>query len=161
MTEDFAAYFQARLEEATGGERFPKKTGGESAPRVVRTQLPWREADYIEGEDMPLVTWCVTGGEVGTRGLSSVEARVDCVIWTPGNVVDGSADILRLTNAVLRMARDRGFDGMKLESPVRWTLGEERETEKYPAGCQPHHPYHKSRVYFTFNAPGIPPRCRT
>lgn len=162
MTEDFAAYFQARLEEATAGERFPKKTGGESAPQVVRTQLPMREADYIEGEDMPLVVWCITGGEVGTRGLlSGFEARVDSVIWTPGKVQDGSADILRLTNAVLRLARDYGFNGMRLEFPIRWTMGEEREIEGRAVGSQPFHPYYKSRIYFNFTGPRQTPRCRT
>ena len=154
MTEDFAAYLQARLEELTGGERFHRKSGGTAAPQVVRTQLPWRDADYIEGEDLPLVCWCLTGGEVAAQTIT-LEALVTCAVWTPGTVRDGSADIERLMRAVLGLAGDRAFSGFRL-ADMRFTFGEENDIlEPIPApqGSQPH-PYHKGKVHLTFTAPG-------
>ena len=162
MNEEFAAYFQARLEEITAGELFPRKSGGTAAPQVVRTQLPWRDADYLEGEELPLVVWAILGGEAASSpNLSSLEVLVACAVWTPGTVAEGSADIARLTGAVLRLSQDRAFSGFRLDSPVKYTLGEESDRlEPTPAfrGMQPH-PYYKSRIYMNFTTGGISPRC--
>lgn len=158
MTDEFAAHIQARLEELAGTETFASKPSGNPVhPRVQRTQLPARQADYAEGEAAPIIYWSICGGETG-RGTSRLELMIDLVIWTPGAPWDGSADIERLLALVLRMAGDHGFAGYRLDWPVKWTCGFEQERDEHPRATQPH-PYYKGRIYFTFVSGGITPRC--
>lgn len=161
MNEEFCATLQARLEEATGGERYPNKaTGADIPPTVYRTQMPLRAEDYTEGINAPVVIWCITGGEMTGRGLvAELETRIDCITWTPAGIVEGSADINRLTESVLALAHVRAFAGLRL-GDIRWSMGSEQDTVNTVKGRQPH-PYYESHIFFTFTAPAPRARCRT
>ena len=161
MNEEFCATLQARLEEATGGERYPNKESGDTIPPTVyRTQLPLRVAEYAESRYVPFVIWCITGGEMSGRGLvSELEVRIDCLTWTPAGIDEGSADINRLTESVLALAHVRAFAGLRLGA-IRWNIGSEMDTAETVKGRQPH-PYYESHIYLTFTAPAPKARCRT
>lgn len=160
MNEEFCAHIQAMLEEAVAGQRFPNKaSGGDAEPTVYRTQVPLRPGGYEEGLNPPLVVWCVIGGELSGRTTQQVEIRIDCLTWTPGSIQDGSADIARLTEAVLKITEHPGYAGHRLDWPVRFTLGEDRDMEGTAKGRQAH-PMYESKIYMTFTAPRNIPRCR-
>lgn len=160
MNEEFAATMQARLEEAVAWEYFPNKaTGRDKTPDVYRTQVPLRPGDYVEGLNPPLIVWCIIGGELSGRATRQVEIRIDCLTWTPGSIQDGSADITRLTEAVLKITEQPGYAGHRLDWPVRFTLGEDRDMEGTEKGRQAH-PMYESKIYLTFTAPRNIPRCR-
>lgn len=161
MNDEFCAHMQALLEEAVAGRRFPNKaTGGDRMPEVYRTQVPLRPGDYVEGLNPPIVVWCILGGELSSRALSQIEMRIDCLTWTPGTIWDGSADIARLTEAVLSVTHHPGYAGYRLDFPARFTYGEENDLEGTARGRQAH-PLYASRIYLTFNAPRRAPRCKT
>lgn len=160
MNEEFCAHMQALLEEAVAGQRFPNKASGvDKTPDVYRTQVPLRPGDYVEGLNPPLIVWCIMGGELSSRTTQQIEIRIDCITWTPGSIQKGSADIARLTEAVLKITEHSGYAGYRLEWPTRFVLGKEQDTEDTVRGRQPH-PLYESKIYMNFTAPRNIPRCK-
>lgn len=150
MNEEFAATMQARLEELTAGEKFHRKRDGALvSPTVYRTQLPGRGIDYAEGDNAPHVCWAITGGRIEGR-LLEFSVVIVMTIWTPGGIVDGSADIERLLMATLGIANDFGFAGHRLGG-CEFHLGNSAEDD-YGDGVQPH-PLYEAQIKLQFSAP--------
>lgn len=150
MIGDFSPTFHALLEEATAGEKFPRRRDGVLvSPTVVRSTLSPRPVDYEEGDECPLVRWSL---HQGTRDRQEYVHRiiVNCLIWTPGTPVDGADAIERLVLACLRVADGRGLAGHRLVLPVEYFFGEQGEHDK--DGLQPH-PYHQGGVKLQYAAP--------
>ncbi len=150
MTPEFCATMQARLEELTAGEKFHRRRDGAMVtPQVARTQLPGKAADYQEGDDYPLVRWAIWQGRLEAR-LAEFTVIVNLAVWTPGTVADGSDDIMRLLNAILPVANDRGLAGHRLLPEVEFHVGEQQV--EHAEGMQPH-PIYQAQIKLKFSAP--------
>lgn len=150
MNEEFAAHMQARLEELVANEKFYRKRDRTLVtPRVFRTQIPGRGADYAEGDNAPNVCWAITSGRIEGRLLEFTVVIV-VGIWTPGGIEEGSADIERLVMTVLGVANEHGMAGHRL-SDVDFHLGVRHEDD-YLDGTQPH-PLHEGQIKLRFSAP--------
>jgi hypothetical protein len=139
MTPDFSATLTARLAQLTGGELFDHAPSGEKRPpQVVETMLPPRDRTYEEFGEMPLVCWAIHEGTFEARRPAPFSVAVTGAIWTPGTIVDGTRDIMRLARALGNIVQDRKFSPYRLETPVQFKIGDTRAGNE---GLQPHPTY--------------------
>ena len=93
--------------------------------------------------------WAITKGSIEGRLLEFTVVIV-AEIWTPGGIVEGSADIERLLMACLGIANDVGFAGHRLGG-AEFHLGISSESD-YGDGVQPH-PLYQAQIKLQFTAP--------
>ncbi len=138
----------ARVEELTGHLRFyrPGESGGTLvAPRVIDTFLA-PEKRSVEGEECPVIQVALYKGELNIpRGESGV--LIYGLLYTEGDVQQGTAEIKELAEAVGGIVRKRSFLPFTLNLPVQFSFGDQDQGRE---AMQPH-PYHFFKMYLNFS----------
>ncbi|MBU1567437.1 MAG: hypothetical protein KJ630_17660 [Proteobacteria bacterium] len=136
-----------RLTALTAELRYLHKPTGEmAAPMVINTCLPDKQMDWQESSDFPHVRAAIYQGAFDGVTPQPHKVVIVCGIYTPGSVLDGTADITELTTAIGGIVTNRSFPPFVLRTPVEYTIG---LTEAGAEGLQPH-PYHFSKLYLEF-----------
>ncbi len=147
MNEEFCAAFQNRIEGLLDGLLFHHRPSGALVPvTVYEAMLPAKQPGHKEGEDLPLVRWCIYEGEFAARIAGGFSVVIDAGIYTPGSIVEGSRDLMRLIWALGGLAAMRGLPPYRLRTPIGFRLGDLSEGNE---GIQPH-PYYYGRLTLDF-----------
>lgn len=139
----------ARLQLLTADLLFDHKpTGIQTAPQVIEAFLPPAGRDWEEGQDHPLVRVAIYKGSFDLRPQTT-SAVITGGIWTSGDVVAGTKDIMTLAEALGGIIKPRGYPPFRLVTPVDFYFGDQQSGQE---GFQPH-PYHYVTLFPTFILP--------
>ena len=157
MTDQFCKDFQVCLEQLVAPLRFHHRPSGELVGvSVHEAMLPAKPVGYQEGDELPLLRWCIYEGEFSGRVANGFSVALDAGIYSPGSIIDGSRDLMLLINTLGGLARMHGLPPYKLRTPISFRLGDPRDGNE---GIQPH-PYYYGRLTMDFIYAGPGSACK-
>lgn len=139
-----------QLEELTSDlSLYHKPTGGRIPPKVINTFLP-QGSRHQEGEDCPSIQVALYKGVIEGRAIT-YHVLLYGLIYTDGNIQQGTEDMKRLAKAMMRIREKRSFSPFTLQLPATFSFGDQEQNSE---AMQPH-PYHFFKMYLTFSAPAV------